>query len=259
MKKTLITLVFFGCISLLSGCTFIEDIIESQNTIETSESKVLTASELQAQMMDTRTLIRAANVGVSVDQYRVVAGRFERMAGTNRGSAVVFHEDEEHYYALTNFHVIDPRDFNRVDVTVVPTYVDVTVLATVLETDEALDLAILRFPKGDLDLPLIPLTEREFQPPISGEMVFAVGNPSAVSSTVSFGEYIRMSRIDEVDFAVLLHSALIFPGNSGGALTDIHGNLLGINTWASATTNERNLAIPLREVLRFLREHGYLA
>ena len=258
MKKIVLVLALMGVFTLFSGCTLIEDIIDAQNTVETSETSVFTASELQALMMDTRTLIRAANVGVLVDQYRLVAGRFERMAGTNRGSAVVFKEDEESYYALTNFHVIDPQDFNRVDVRVVPTYVEVTVQATVVSTDEALDLAVLKFPKGSLDLALISLTEREFDPPISGEMVLAVGNPSAVSSIVSYGEYIRMSRIDEVDFAVLLHSALIFPGNSGGALTDIEGHLLGINTWASAATNERNLAIPLREVLGFLRDQGYL-
>ena len=91
----------------------------------------------------------------------------------------------------------------------------------------------------------------------NAEMVLAVGNPSAVNSIVTFGQYLGMVETDDVDFDVIYHSALIYPGNSGGALTDVEGRLIGINTWGVEGEAERSLAVPLEEILAFLSENGF--
>ncbi len=229
---------------LLSGCFMIS---------EPSESAEL---QFQTELMHARTLIREANVGVKTDLFRqVFGGAFERMAGNSQGSGVIFFEDETHYYALTNFHVIDPKDFARASYQVTPSYhPDRPIEASLVAFDASKDLAVLKFPKNDLNLHVINIDARLNQPFVAREFLLAVGNPSAVNSIVTYGEYLNHVDIRDVDFKVILHSALIFPGNSGGALTDLQGNLVGINTWRSQQGDERNLAVPLEEIHAFLNE-----
>ncbi len=252
MKKlTLIGLLVFSVITL-SACDLMQEYFEIEPTAQTTQ---LDDRSMQEMMMATRTHIRATNLGVQVDLFNVVAGRFERMAGTSRGSGVIFAYEEGYYYALTNFHVIDPQDYARATYTVISSHLDASFEAEVVFWDEAKDLAILKFAAPEVVLPLMDVTTRETIPLTTDEFVLAVGNPSALTSLVTFGEFIRLARVSDVDFPVLLHSALIFPGNSGGALTDLEGHLVGINTWTSRNDDERNLAVPLTEVLAFIRAY----
>lgn len=249
MKKlVMLFLLGFGVISL-SACDFIQDFLD----VEPTSEQIIIEDTIQAQMMETRTHIRATNIGVQVDLFNNIAGRFERMAGTSRGSGVIFAYREGVYYALTNFHVIDPQDYARASYMVMPGYSEEGFDAEVIFYDENKDLAILTFEAPEGLFPLMDVTTREFRPLGEEEFVLAVGNPSALTSLVTFGEFIRLARVGDVDFPVILHSALIFPGNSGGALTDLEGHLVGINTWTSRTDDERNLALPLGEVLAFIR------
>ena len=249
MKKLFVLfLLGFGVVSL-SACDFIQDYLD----VEPTNEQIIIEDTIQAQLMTTRTHIRATNIGVQVDLFNLIAGRFERMAGTSRGSGVIFAYQDGHYYALTNFHVIDPQDYARAAYTVMPGYLDEGFDAEVIFYDESKDLALLRFAAPEGLLPLMDVTTREFSPLGDDEFVLAVGNPSALTSLVTFGEFIRLARVADVDFPVILHSALIFPGNSGGALTDLDGYLVGINTWTSRNDDERNLAVPLNEVLAFIR------
>jgi len=210
----------------------------------------------QTELMAARSLVRTTNVGVKVDLYtQVFGGFFERRAGNAQGSGVLFHQDDEYYYVLTNFHVVNPRDFDRASYLLSPSDETEPIEATLHVFDDTKDLAVLRFPVGALELPLIDLKARLEEPLTEGELLLAVGNPSAINSIVTYGEYLGYVSIKEVDFQVLLHTALIFPGNSGGALTDLNGHLVGLNTWSYQNSDERNLAIPLEEIKTFLETH----
>lgn len=226
---------------ILSGCFVLRDAEEVSDIY------------FQTQLMSTRTVIRNANVGVKVDLFtEFFGGRFERTAGNSQGSGVIYASDETYYYALTNFHVVDAEGFDRAEYSVIPSYSETEINATVMALDASFDLAVIRFEKGDLELDIIDIFTRLDVPLDRGELVLAVGNPSSVNSIVTYGEYLNDVTINEVDFEVILHSALIYPGNSGGALTDIEGNLVGINTWKSQEGDERNLSVPLDEIHTFL-------
>ncbi len=242
MTKILRILLIVMTLTILASCGLIEPLFKD---------------DLQSQLMDSRTTIRNSNVGVNVDLYQQVSGRFERVAGTSRGSGVVFYADATYYYAITNHHVIDDKDFARAEYSVVPSQQGNPIPAVIIAQDISKDLAIIRFTKNNIDIPLMDITSRLNIPLNSGEMVLAVGNPNAVNSIVTYGEVLNLVTISQVDFPVILHSALIFPGNSGGALTDIHGALIGINTWGSEDTDERNMAVPLDQIVAFLNDNGF--
>jgi len=247
MKKTILLFLTITTLLLISGCQSINDI------------NPFYEDTTQLKLMETRTTIRASNVGVNVDLFRrSTSGIFERVAGTSKGSGVVFLKDDLYYYALTNFHVIDDTDYARAEYTVMPSSIDTTIEADIYDVAEHLDLAVIRFPHSDLDIPLINLTQRHDTPIRQNELVLAVGNPSAVNSIVTYGEALSMVNITNVDFPVLLHTALIYPGNSGGALTDINGNLLGINTWGTEDNDERNMAVPLSIIYDYLESINLL-
>jgi len=247
MKKIMIVIIVSTILITLSACQTMNDIHPFYE------------DTIQHKLMETRTEIRKANVGVNVDLYRrSLSGIFERVAGTSKGSGVIFMMDETYYYALTNFHVIDDTGYVRADYTISPSTNEGTYPAEVLVSDPSKDLAVIRFKRLDLELSLINLTARYDTLVKQNELVLAVGNPSAVNSIVTYGEALSMVTISNVDFPVLLHSALIYPGNSGGALTDIDGNLLGINTWGNADDDERNMAVPLEIIIDFLEANDLM-
>lgn len=240
-KLMMFTTVFLMVLSI-SGCAFAEDFNIQGNDYDLEDS-----------MIKARTLLRRANVGVNVEYKE--DGRFFDRTGESQGSGVIFLKGDTYYYALTNFHVVDPKDYDEVIVDVVPSMVEDEISAEVIATDASRDLSILRFEISNYDLGVIEMVENLEMDKDS--MVLAVGNPSAVNSIVTFGQYLGMVETGDVDFDVIYHSALIYPGNSGGALTDIEGRLLGINTWGVEGEAERSLAVPLEEILAFLRENGF--
>ncbi|MCK7488389.1 MAG: serine protease [Bacillus subtilis] len=67
-----------------------------------------------------------------------------------------------------------------------------------------------------------------------------------------------MTLIENVDFKVIYHTATIHEGSSGGALLDVDGNLLGINTWGSQNSDEDSFAVPVHIIYMFLVNHDLL-
>ena len=235
-------ILFIAMFLMLTGCEsepFQEEGLISQETL-----------------MLTRNDVRESNVGVRVDLFtQVFGGFFERRAGNTQGSGVVFFEDETYYYVLTNFHVVNPRDYDRASYQLSPSFESSPIEAELYVFDETKDLAVIRFEKGNLELKVMNLNRRLNEPLVPGEFLLAVGNPSAINSIVTYGEYLDLVSIRDVDFKVIMHNALIFPGNSGGALTDINGNLVGLNTWRFQSDEDLNLAIPLETIQTFLNSH----
>ncbi len=172
------------------------------------------------------------------------------------GSGFVFKEDDTHYYAVTNHHVIDSNASNPTFSTItyqVKTYEDSTYFdAEIVISNEDLDLAILKFTKNNRSqIESINITQRLGYRLQANELVLAVGNPLRFYNNVSIGMYEQISLIENVDFIVIQHSAEIDEGSSGGALVDVDGNLIGINTWGSDDGN-KSFAIPSFVLYNFL-------
>ena len=140
---------------------------------------------------------------------------------TSLGSGVIVSPDG---YILTNNHVIDGADDIQVALTD-----GRKAAAKVVGTDPETDLAVVKIALDKL--PVIVLGHAE-QAKV-GDVVLAIGNPFGVGQTVTMGIISALGRnnlhINHFENFIQTDAAINF-GNSGGALIDTNGNLLGINS-----------------------------
>jgi len=101
--------------------------------------------------------------------------------------------------------------------------------AEVVGTFAQADLALLKI--RATGLPVLPLADSSSIQP--GQLVFAIGNPEGLNNSVSMGLVSAVARQRAVDRspAYIQTDAAINPGSSGGALVDIHGNLIGVTSF----------------------------
>ncbi|MDR7048045.1 serine protease DegQ [Duganella sp. 3397] len=127
-------------------------------------------------------------------------------------------------YILTNNHVVEAAD--EIEVMLADGR---KAAAKVVGTDPETDLAVIKIKLEKL--PVIVLGQAE-QAQV-GDVVLAIGNPFGVGQTVTMGIISALGRnnlhINHFENFIQTDAAINF-GNSGGALVDTHGNLLGINS-----------------------------
>lgn len=207
---------------------------------------------------DAADLVRPAVVHIHSSS----GDRYERMFGAEAsGSGVIVSEDG---YIVTNNHVISGAREVTVTLNNRRTYE-----ATIIGTDKTTDLAVIKIKKRDLKGVKLPkLDFGNSDEVFVGEWVLAIGNPFNLTSTVTAGIVSAKGRnIDILDGAYDIESfiqtdAVVNPGNSGGALVDTEGNLVGINT-AIITRSGRyegySFAVPsnlVKKVMNDLIEYG---
>jgi Do/DeqQ family serine protease len=187
-------------------------------------------------------------------------GGFELWGGSGVGSAsgsgVLVSEDG---YIVTNNHVIEDSD--EIEVTLNDKR---EFKAELIGTDPSTDLALIK-----IDGENLPALEFGNSDSLRiGEWVLAIGNPFNLESTVTTGIVSAKGRsIDILEGQDRIESfiqtdAAVNPGNSGGALVNTNGELIGINT-AIITRSGRyegySFAVPInlvRKVIRDLRDYG---
>lgn len=179
------------------------------------------------------------------DEFNTPFGDGMPRGGT--GSGVIYSPDG---YIVTNNHVV--ANATELDVTL---YDNRTFKAKVIGTDEKSDLAVIKI--EGYDLPTLDLAESDDAE--VGEWVLAVGNPFDLTSTVTAGIISAKGRnINLLGGGRAIESfiqtdAAVNPGNSGGALVDTQGRLLGINTAIASRTgvfSGYSFAIPVDLVKR---------
>ncbi len=174
------------------------------------------------------------------------------------GSGVIISPDG---YITTNNHVIDGAD--RLEVTLNDNR---TFNATVIGSDAATDLALIKIDADSLRV--IPMGDSDALR--VGEWVLAVGNPFGFTSTVTTG--IVSAKARSISSTQNMRSmgiesyiqtdAAVNPGNSGGALVNIDGELIGINTAIYSQTGNYagySFAIPVSivsKVMTDLKQYG---
>ncbi|QLY39659.1 trypsin-like serine protease [Hujiaoplasma nucleasis] len=179
------------------------------------------------------------------------------------GSGFIYQADESYYYAVTNHHVIENSNVSSPSFATikfeVKTYEDTSYHeAEVLISNKDLDLAILRFEKNNRQsVEFINISQRLGYRMKADELVMAVGNPLRFYNNVSIGKFVRISLIENVDFIVIEHNAEIDEGSSGGALVDVDGNLIGINTWGS-DDGTKSFAIPSFVLYNFISSNNLI-
>ncbi|HOD10817.1 MAG TPA: trypsin-like peptidase domain-containing protein, partial [Flavobacterium sp.] len=178
-------------------------------------------------------------------------GQQQEQVGT--GSGVIISEDG---YIVTNNHVI--KDANELEVTLNN---NKSYKAKLVGTDSKMDIALLKI---DADEKLPYSTFADSDAVKVGEWVLAVGNPYNLNSTVTAGIVSAKARnLDTRGIQSFIQTdAAVNPGNSGGALVNTRGELVGINTMISSPTGSYtgySFAVPsniTRKIIEDLMEFG---
>lgn len=147
------------------------------------------------------------------------------------GSGILVKREGDRYFVLTNNHVAGNAD----EITVL-LFDDRSFQGELVGTDERKDLALLSF-ESDEDLELAVLGDSDEL--YVGDFVLAVGNPFGFQSTVTSGIISALGRQQGPDNNIsdfIQTDASINQGNSGGALVNLKGEVIGVNTWITTPT-----------------------
>jgi len=183
--------------------------------------------------------------------YGFKGGQEQEQVGT--GSGVIISEDG---YIVTNNHVV--KDASEIQITLNNKQ---SFKAKVIGTDSKMDIALLKIDTGEK----LPYTVFANSDSVKiGEWALAVGNPYNLTSTVTAGIISAKARnLDTSGIQSFIQTdAAVNPGNSGGALVNTRGELIGINTMISSPTGSYtgySFAIPsniARKIIQDLMEFG---
>jgi len=219
--------------------------------------RVVPQSNIQVQLSYSPVVKQTAPAVVNVFTSRTVRQRpsfFDDMFGMRRaprerianslGSGVIVRSNG---IIVTNAHVVkgaeelkivlnDRREFE----------------AEVIAQDEDIDIAVLKIDTRGERLPSLPIqgdSDMEV-----GDIVLAIGNPFGVGQTVTSGIVSALGRTNVSDVSSFIQTdAAVNPGNSGGALVNLSGDLIGVNTQIASRSGGSNgvgFAIPAELVSR---------
>jgi len=219
-----------------------------------SESNDFTAAAENA----VHTVVHVKNVSVRTVSNPIMeffygsrGGEQQEQIGT--GSGVIISEDG---YIVTNNHVI--QNASELEVTLNNNKI---YKAKLIGTDSKMDIALLKI---DADEKLTYSTFADSDQVKVGEWVLAVGNPYNLTSTVTAGIVSAKARnLDTKGIQSFIQTdAAVNPGNSGGALVNTRGELIGINTMISSPTGSYtgySFAVPsniTRKIIEDIMEFG---
>ncbi|WP_297793510.1 trypsin-like peptidase domain-containing protein [uncultured Eudoraea sp.] len=267
----LLVAIFAGAITLFSYKFFIE---EKNYTVVTSNSDIpqplLTTSSSPASykgngineadftlaaentvnaVVHVKNLTLNSSSGSILDFFYGSESRQIPQIGT--GSGVIISPDG---YIVTNNHVIDKANEIRITLNNNKTYE-----AEIIGTDPNTDIALIKI---DVDQNLPYLAFGDSDEAKIGQWVLAVGNPFNLTSTVTAGIVSAKARDLGRDQSFIQTDAAVNPGNSGGALVNTNGDLIGINTAITSPTGSYvgfSFAVPsniAKKVVEDILEYG---
>ena len=277
MKRILLAITLTITL-FLSGCTMqndesidsytrdelmdlIEDMIPEANVSTTYDM-----TSFQEAIVEMVSQTRSGVLGVVAQE---LSG--STVVGGGTGSGVVYKKVGDVYYLVTNAHVVTEDVTDTLGQVVGTELLDNFVITyeknnllfnidnvTVVGYDLTTDLAVLTF-TSDEDFQVIEFADSyDIEP---GQFVFAIGNPLGFNyyGTLTMGVISGTSRYlqdGDFDATLLQHDAAISPGNSGGALVDINGKLIGINNMkiVDADVTGIGFAIPSNTVRRIVED-----
>jgi Do/DeqQ family serine protease len=164
------------------------------------------------------------------------------------GSGVVVRREDNIYYVLTNDHVVGNADAITITMDDGEEYE-----ANIVGKDSRKDLALLSVVTPD-DIPVAVLGDSDTL--MVGDWVLAIGSPFGFQSTVTAGIVSAVNRRGGPDGNIsdfIQTDAAINRGNSGGALINLRGEVVGINTWITSQTGGSvglGFSIPINNVKR---------
>lgn len=180
---------------------------------------------------------------------------FREYESTGLGSGIIVESDGNKKYVLTNNHVI--KDAQELTIHYSS---GVEYKATLVGADSRKDLAILVF-ETEKNIPIAKLGDSDNI--FIGDWAIAIGSPLGYESTVTVGIISAIGRSSlntgmKADFTDYIQTdAAINKGNSGGALVNIDGEIIGINTWIVSQTGGSiglGFSIPINNAKKVIRD-----
>lgn len=253
-----------GCGIVIGTCFGIPSIRESiigksdttnsnSNTSNTSNvnNSLISLTEYSETGISVAQKVLPSVVGIKVE-YSVssVFNRNMNSTATAEGSGVIISSDG---YILTNNHIINSSsnssyyEVSKANKVTVYLYNDETEYeGTIVGTDEETDLAVIKIDKTDLT----PAELGDSSSIQVGEFAMAIGNPLGMQSSTSSGIISAVDRkvtSDGKTYTLIQTDAAINSGNSGGALVNSKGQVIGINTLKLSGTGIEGMgfAIPI--------------
>jgi len=175
------------------------------------------------------------------------------------GSGVIYKNEGNEYYVVTNHHVL--RNHENVEIVYekngllfeIPSS-DITYLGS----DSVTDVGVIRFTSTETFYTVRFANTYDLK---LGQFVYAIGSPlgfqyyNSVTSGVVSG-LTRFMETGELNTATIQHDAAISPGNSGGALFNTQGELMGINTLKIVRSDVEGLgfAVPANTIARIIAD-----
>lgn len=210
-------------------------------------------------------------VGINVE-YTYNDSFFGTQQGGGQGSGIIISSDG---YILTNNHVVEAaantgssrsRFSNTGRITVVlPSHPDEPYEATIIGLDAKTDIAVIKIDAQNL--PVADIGDSDAL--VVGELAVAIGNPAgleymgSVTSGIISGLNRRVDTGDGNMLRLIQTDAAISPGNSGGALLNAEGQVVGVNSSKIGGTSYEGLgfAIPIKDAMNIansLMEDGFV-
>lgn len=214
----------------------------------------------------TASKVLPSIVGIKVD-YTITSNFLQGISQSSQaeGSGIIISEDG---YILTNNHIINSADssiyYEVSEATKVSVYLyndETPYEAKIIGTDEQTDLAIIKIEKDNLAVAELG----DSNSVKIGEFAMAIGNPLGMESSVTSGIISAVNRSvtseDGTTYNLIQTDAAINSGNSGGALVNAEGKVIGINTLKLSGSGIEGMgfAIPINdtiEIYKQLIEHG---
>ena len=234
------------------------------NSEPVQNASLVSLSNYSDTSMSVADKVLPSIVGIEVE-FSVTSFLGAKGMAKAQGSGVIISENG---YILTNNHIVNSDSNNaysqvsEANKVVVYLYNDTTAYeAQIIGTDEQTDLAIIKIDKEYLT----PIEIGNSDTVKVGEFAMAIGNPLGMQSSVTCGIISAINRnVNEVssnDYNLIQTDAAINAGNSGGALVNSDGQLIGINTlkFAGNGVEGMGFAIPInatKEITSELIEHG---
>lgn len=221
----------------------------SQSTSNNGVANLISLNNYSDTAVGVAGKILPSIVGIKVE-YTVNSIFNRQSSATAEGSGIIISEDG---YILTNNHIVNSSGESSYEVSeankvIVYLYNDTTEYnATIIGTDSQTDLAVIKIDKTGL-------TKAELGDSDSvkvGEFSMAIGNPLGMQSSVTSGIISAVNRevtdSDGKKFTLIQTDAAINSGNSGGALVNSEGQVIGINTLKLSGTGIEGMgfAIPI--------------
>lgn len=243
--------------------------------LPSSGKEAAAVSALNSKQLDStvdpydRLVTAAAKVRptvVSIVNYKDAKKDKNNLEDSALGSGVIFKKDKGEAFVITNNHVIEGSQ--ELEVVTVSGEMK---KAKLVGADKVNDIAVLAVNDKNID----EVAEMGDSGKLRlGETVFAIGNPLGLGDTLTSGIVSYTKRVVPVSLnqdgvydweqEVIQTDAAINEGNSGGALVDLSGKVIGINTMKIADAGVEGLgfAIPVEQVMKTVDElmaHGKIA